>query len=285
MGRRARVGEAPVRGPRGPRRQALAGHVRGPARAPARPDPRPPRPGRPRGDRGHADADSRREQASAGLDRLSPDEYEHFTRTNTAYRERFGFPFVVCVREHDKASILATARGAAPERPGYGGPHGTRRDRQDRPPALGRPGAAREDLLRQAPRPAAARRQDAGRRPRPARLRGQHRGAGRELRRRLHRGRQLRRRRDRHDEELHPARVARLRGRHAGGPARAPRPRLPRHLPGDGVRPHERPRAALRPAQRQAVRARARRPRGGERPARRGRRPARPRAAAPTCGC
>src|SRR5215210_7909144 len=29
--------------------------------------------------------DSRREQASAGLDRLSPDEYEAFTRTNTAY--------------------------------------------------------------------------------------------------------------------------------------------------------------------------------------------------------
>jgi OHCU decarboxylase len=53
--------------------------------------------------------DSRREQASAGLDRLTPDEYEQFTRTNTAYRERFGFPFVVCVREHDKASILATA--------------------------------------------------------------------------------------------------------------------------------------------------------------------------------
>jgi OHCU decarboxylase len=54
-------------------------------------------------------ADSRREQSSAGLDRLSPDEYEAFTRTNAAYRERFGFPFVVCVREHDKASILATA--------------------------------------------------------------------------------------------------------------------------------------------------------------------------------
>jgi OHCU decarboxylase len=53
--------------------------------------------------------DSRREQASAGLDRLSPDEYEHFTRANTAYRQRFGFPFVVCVREHDKASILASA--------------------------------------------------------------------------------------------------------------------------------------------------------------------------------
>jgi OHCU decarboxylase len=53
--------------------------------------------------------DSRREQSSAGLDRLTPGEFETFTRTNAAYRERFGFPFVVCVREHDKASILATA--------------------------------------------------------------------------------------------------------------------------------------------------------------------------------
>jgi OHCU decarboxylase len=52
---------------------------------------------------------SRREQASAGLDRLTPDEYEAFTRTNTAYRERFGFPFVVCVREHTKESLLRVA--------------------------------------------------------------------------------------------------------------------------------------------------------------------------------
>jgi OHCU decarboxylase len=52
---------------------------------------------------------SKREQASAGLDRLTPDEYDSFTRTNTAYRERFGFPFVVCAREHTKESILRVA--------------------------------------------------------------------------------------------------------------------------------------------------------------------------------
>ena len=52
---------------------------------------------------------STREQASAGLDRLTPDEYDAFTRTNTAYRERFGFPFVVCAREHTKESILGVA--------------------------------------------------------------------------------------------------------------------------------------------------------------------------------
>jgi OHCU decarboxylase len=52
---------------------------------------------------------STREQASAGLDRLTPDEFDAFTRTNTAYRERFGFPLVVCVREHTKESILRVA--------------------------------------------------------------------------------------------------------------------------------------------------------------------------------
>jgi OHCU decarboxylase len=52
---------------------------------------------------------SRHEQASAGLDRLRPDEYEAFTRTNEAYRRRFGFPLVVCVREHTKESILRLA--------------------------------------------------------------------------------------------------------------------------------------------------------------------------------
>ena len=29
--------------------------------------------------------------------------------TNAAYREKFGIPFVICVREHDKDSILANA--------------------------------------------------------------------------------------------------------------------------------------------------------------------------------
>jgi OHCU decarboxylase len=54
-------------------------------------------------------AASHGEQRSAGLDRLTPDEYAAFTRINTAYRERFGFPFVVCVRGHTKESILRVA--------------------------------------------------------------------------------------------------------------------------------------------------------------------------------
>lgn len=47
------------------------------------------------------------EQASAGLDRLTPQEYAHFHALNAAYRERFGFPFILCVRLTDKAGILA----------------------------------------------------------------------------------------------------------------------------------------------------------------------------------
>ncbi|MFC0153411.1 2-oxo-4-hydroxy-4-carboxy-5-ureidoimidazoline decarboxylase [Xanthomonas dyei] len=52
-------------------------------------------------------AASAAEQASAGLDRLSEDEFTRFHALNQAYRQRFGFPFVICVRLHDKAGILA----------------------------------------------------------------------------------------------------------------------------------------------------------------------------------
>lgn len=47
------------------------------------------------------------EQASAGLDRLSEAEFARFHALNAAYRERFGFPFIICVRLTDKAGILA----------------------------------------------------------------------------------------------------------------------------------------------------------------------------------
>ena len=51
--------------------------------------------------------ESIREQASAGLDRLSPEEIATFTRLNQAYKDRFGFPFVICARQNKKDSILA----------------------------------------------------------------------------------------------------------------------------------------------------------------------------------
>jgi 2-oxo-4-hydroxy-4-carboxy-5-ureidoimidazoline decarboxylase len=51
--------------------------------------------------------DSRSEQASAGLDSLSDEEFERFHRLNDAYKARFAFPFIVCVRRHTRDSILA----------------------------------------------------------------------------------------------------------------------------------------------------------------------------------
>lgn len=49
---------------------------------------------------------STEEQGSAGLNRLTDEEYARFDRLNRAYHEKFGFPFIVCVRNHTKASIL-----------------------------------------------------------------------------------------------------------------------------------------------------------------------------------
>lgn len=63
-------------------------------------------------------ADSAAEQASAGLDRLTEAEFADFHALNAAYAERFGFPFIICVRLHDKAGILAAMRrrlSGAPE--------------------------------------------------------------------------------------------------------------------------------------------------------------------------
>lgn len=56
--------------------------------------------------RGTLTRESAQEQASAGLDRLSPDEVASFTELNKEYREKFGFPFVICVRENKKQGIL-----------------------------------------------------------------------------------------------------------------------------------------------------------------------------------
>ena len=47
------------------------------------------------------------EQASAGLDRLTQEEFDRFQALNAAYRQKFGFPFIICVRLTDKAGILA----------------------------------------------------------------------------------------------------------------------------------------------------------------------------------
>jgi OHCU decarboxylase len=50
--------------------------------------------------------DSRREQAGAGLDRLSASEFARFTDLNTRYQARFGFPFIIAVKGLTKDEIL-----------------------------------------------------------------------------------------------------------------------------------------------------------------------------------
>lgn len=55
---------------------------------------------------GELTQDSTFEQASAGLDQCSPDEFERFHSLNTAYWEKFGFPFVMAVRGRQRADIL-----------------------------------------------------------------------------------------------------------------------------------------------------------------------------------
>ncbi len=56
---------------------------------------------------GELTEDSRQEQAGAGLDRLSPTEHTRFTELNTAYTEKFGFPFIIAVKGLTKDDILA----------------------------------------------------------------------------------------------------------------------------------------------------------------------------------
>lgn len=46
------------------------------------------------------------EQAAAGMNALSPEDAALMARLNAEYKQRFGFPFVVCARAHDKAGIL-----------------------------------------------------------------------------------------------------------------------------------------------------------------------------------
>ncbi|WP_339200093.1 2-oxo-4-hydroxy-4-carboxy-5-ureidoimidazoline decarboxylase [Peribacillus sp. FSL P2-0133] len=48
-----------------------------------------------------------KEQSAAGLNSLSPDEYEEFHALNNQYKEKFGFPFIFAVRGSDKTLIKA----------------------------------------------------------------------------------------------------------------------------------------------------------------------------------
>jgi OHCU decarboxylase len=58
------------------------------------------------------------EQAGAGLDSLTPGEFEELHRLNAAYRARFGFPFLLAVKgstKHDVLRALQARMGATPE--------------------------------------------------------------------------------------------------------------------------------------------------------------------------
>lgn len=50
--------------------------------------------------------ESQREQSDAGLGHLSANEVRQFQEFNSAYKQRFGFPFVVCARLNKKEAIL-----------------------------------------------------------------------------------------------------------------------------------------------------------------------------------
>ncbi len=56
---------------------------------------------------GKLTAESTAEQAGAGLDLLTDDERAAFQSLNAQYVARHGFPFIIAVKDHHKASILA----------------------------------------------------------------------------------------------------------------------------------------------------------------------------------
>lgn len=51
-------------------------------------------------------SESRSEQASAGIDKCSAEEFERFQHCNSAYKSKFEFPFVMAVRGSNRGEIL-----------------------------------------------------------------------------------------------------------------------------------------------------------------------------------
>lgn len=62
-------------------------------------------------------AESSREQASAGLDRMGVEEMATFQKFNDAYRARFSFPFVICARLNARFAILAAMQARLENNP------------------------------------------------------------------------------------------------------------------------------------------------------------------------
>lgn len=61
---------------------------------------------------GELTAASTQEQHAAGLNQCSPEEFAQITQLNAAYNDKFGFPYILCVRGHTRRSIIVdmTAR-------------------------------------------------------------------------------------------------------------------------------------------------------------------------------
>lgn len=59
---------------------------------------------------GRVTAESDAEQSSIRLNALTAEQIAEWDGLNAAYKARFGFPFILCVRRHDQASALAAIR-------------------------------------------------------------------------------------------------------------------------------------------------------------------------------
>jgi 2-oxo-4-hydroxy-4-carboxy-5-ureidoimidazoline decarboxylase len=62
-------------------------------------------------------AESAREQAAAGLGQMGAGELAEFQALNEAYQTRFGFPFIICARLNDRATIARALRARLSHRP------------------------------------------------------------------------------------------------------------------------------------------------------------------------
>jgi OHCU decarboxylase len=56
---------------------------------------------------GELTPESTGEQASAGIDQCTAEEFANFQALNDSYRRKFGFPFVMAVRDGNRHAILA----------------------------------------------------------------------------------------------------------------------------------------------------------------------------------
>lgn len=71
------------------------------------------------GARARLSAASTQEQAGAGLDTLTPGEFEEIQRLNATYRARFGFPFLLAVKGSTKHDVLRALQSRIESSPDY----------------------------------------------------------------------------------------------------------------------------------------------------------------------